>query len=71
MERKLQLITTQELAELCGSTANSVRVSSATGGIFAELPIVRLGRAVRYNLSDVEEFISNHTIPTREKEVAV
>lgn len=51
-----RLLKTAEAAQLLGLSIKTMRFYSATGG--GPLPVVRLGRAVRYRMSDVEFLIA-------------
>lgn len=51
-----RLLKTTETAQLLGLSVKTMRFYSSTGG--GPLPVVRLGRAVRYRLSDVNSLIA-------------
>ena len=69
MNKPVQLVKFKDAADILGTTENSLRVSAATGGIYAELPVVRLGRSVRIKLADIEKFIEKHTATSSVKGV--
>lgn len=50
-----RLVKTEETAELLGLSAKTLRFYATVGG--GPLPPVRLGRAVRYRLSDIRRVI--------------
>lgn len=61
-----KLLKTQEAAEILGLSQKTLRFYSSTGG--GPLPVVRLGRAVRYRLSDINSLIAaGKTEPTMRK----
>lgn len=51
-----RLIKTEEAARLLGLSAKTLRFYATVGG--GPLPPVRLGRAVRYRLSDVRRVVA-------------
>ena len=58
-----RLLTTHEIAETWGIKDQTLRVWRCTGR--NRLPFVKVGGAVRYRLSDVEEFLDrNRAIST-------
>lgn len=60
-----KLLKTQEAAEILGLSQKTLRFYSSTGG--GPLPVVRLGRAVRYRMSDINSLIAGKTTPSQEK----
>lgn len=57
---KRQLLTRPEAAEYLSLAVQTLAVWSMTG---KHLPVVRMGtRAVRYRISDLDEFIEKQTI---------
>lgn len=57
-----RLLTETEAAKLLGISAGTLRVQRCTGardGRFPMVPFHKLGRSVRYRLSDVMEIINN------------
>jgi predicted DNA-binding transcriptional regulator AlpA len=60
-----KLLKTQETAELLGLSQKTLRFYSSTGG--GPLPVVRLGRAVRYRLSDINNLMAGNASPVQEK----
>ncbi len=53
------LLTRAEAAEMLGLKPQTLAVWALTGRF---LPVVKLGRAVRYKRSDVEQFIEQQTV---------
>jgi excisionase family DNA binding protein len=60
-----KLVTRQEAAELLQLKPQTL---AAWGMQAQHLPFVRVGKAIRYRLSDVEAFIERHTVPVTEKQ---
>ncbi len=56
MEKLLKEEEVAEMIKLALSTLRNMR-SNHTG-----LPYVKIGRAVRYKVSDVEQYINDHTV---------
>jgi excisionase family DNA binding protein len=56
----VELLTTKETARLMRVHPHTLEVWRSTGR-YPELPHVRIGRAVRYRLSDVMQFLANNT----------
>ncbi len=56
----MKLLTTQEVAELLGVSVATLEVWRCTGR--TALPFVKVGRCVRYRLSDVERWLESQTV---------
>lgn len=57
-----RLLTERRTADMLGTTPGTLTVARARGvGAFSDLPWVKIGRAVRYRLSDVLAWIDEHT----------
>ena len=52
-----RLIKTQELAAILGVGVSTIEQARLTGRL--PIPFVRLGRSIRYNITDVENYIAN------------
>lgn len=65
MENEDRLLRTEEAAPLLGLAVKTLRHYSSTGG--GPLRPVRLGKAVRYRLSDVRRLIAGEPLQVKEK----
>jgi len=64
-----QLLNAKSVSQMLGVSYKSLANSRNTGtGI--QIPFVKVGRLVRYQLSDVEEYINSHRFSHTGKEVA-
>lgn len=66
-----KLITCQEAAELLGMKEQTLAIWRMTGR--HSLPFVRVGRSIKYRLSDLLAWLDSRTVgrvPTREKQLA-
>jgi len=55
-----QLLTREEAAEYLGVRPNTLAIWMHAGRY--DLPVVKIGRAVRYRLEDLEAFVERHTV---------
>ena len=55
-----QLLTRKEAAEFLGLRYQTLAAWAMTG---KHLPVVRVGRSVRYKRSDLEAFVERQTVP--------
>lgn len=63
-----QLLDTKSVSQMLGISHKSLANSRNTGtGI--QIPFIKMGRLVRYRLSDVEEYINSHCFSHTGKEV--
>jgi len=60
MIRKNELITREEAAALLGIKPDTLAIWASTKRY--ALPYIKIGRSVRYKLSDVQQFIESRTI---------
>lgn len=56
----MKLLTTKEVAERLGISEAALAIWRSTGRV--RLPFVRIGRAVRYRPSDIEEWLARQTV---------
>lgn len=63
-----RLLDTQAVSQILGVSCKSLANSRNTG-IGIQIPFIKVGRLVRYQLSDVEEYINNHRFSHIGKEV--
>lgn len=61
-----KLLTRREVAELLRIKPQTL---AAWGMRIQHLPFVRVGKAIRYRLSDVEAFVMRHTVAAVEPEI--
>lgn len=54
-----ELLTREQAAQFLGLRTQTLALWFSTGR--NELPAVKLGRAVRYRRSDLEQFLADHT----------
>lgn len=57
---KNKLLTSEEASEMLGLQPNTLNVWRATNRY--HLPFVKVGRLVRYRLSDINDFIENRLV---------
>ncbi len=63
MVDKYQLITEKEAAKLLAVSPGTLRVQRCVGASAKGLPMIpylRIGRAIRYRLRDIQQFIDGH-----------
>ena len=59
------LLTTEEAAELLGLSEQALKLHRMTG---RGVPFVRLGRSVRYNRRDIDDYVLGNTIRPSSKD---
>ncbi|MBM3270854.1 MAG: helix-turn-helix domain-containing protein [Candidatus Sericytochromatia bacterium] len=58
-----QLLTERQAADLLGTTPGAINVARARRvGAYADLPYVRIGRAIRFRLTDVLAYIEARVV---------
>ena len=65
MNAKYQLFTEKEAAKLLAVAPGTLRVQRCVGASEKGLPMVpylRIGRAVRYRLQDIQQYIDGHVM---------
>ena len=63
MNTEYQLLTEKETARLLAVSPGTLRVQRCVGATAKGLPMVpylRIGRAIRYRLQDIQQFIDGH-----------
>jgi excisionase family DNA binding protein len=55
-----KLLTTKETAKVLGLSSRTLDVWRCTGK--SHVPFVKIGRSVRYRMSDIESYIRNQTM---------
>lgn len=61
-----QLLTTEELAVFLGVSSQILKINRMTE---SGIPFIRLGRSIRYRLSDVETHLAANTVRGAAKDV--
>ena len=56
------LLTTKQVAELLCISSHTLEVARCEGGKFGEIRYIKMGRSIRYRLTDVEGFIASHVV---------
>jgi len=59
MQQRIKLLTRREAADHLGLQVQTLAVWAMTG---KHLPLVKVGRTVRYKLADLESFVERQTI---------
>jgi excisionase family DNA binding protein len=54
------LLTPEQAAEYLNTSADTLAVWRSTGRV--NIPFVRIGRAIRYRLSDLEAYVTSKTV---------